>query len=316
VIPYYHRFLKLFPTVVHLADADEQQVLKAWEGLGYYSRGRNLHQASRRIRDEFGGRIPLSQKDFRSLPGVGPYICAAVLSICAGQPLPVVDGNVLRVVSRFHMLEDEIDKGATRTAISRELADIIPASCPGDFNQAMMELGALVCTARRPLCLDCPLARDCLARKKGLQDQLPRRSAKRRVPTYRVSVAIIVRGNRIFIQKRPSSGHLGGLWEFPGGKGQGRESVVETLNRECLEELGVRLQVIKELQVVKHAYTHFKIELHPFICGLQENHIPRCADTDCRWVTLDELKDHPFPQANHKIFPELRRFLAPSRKKK
>lgn len=310
VIPYYHTFLKLFPTVIHLSDASEHQVLKAWEGLGYYSRARNLHQASKRIRTEFDGRIPLIQKEFLSLAGVGPYICAAVLSICAGEPLPVVDGNVLRVVSRYQALEDNIDKGNTRAKVYRELAFIIPASSPGDFNQAMMELGALVCAPQQPLCLDCPITRKCLARKKGLQDQLPRRSVKRSVPTHRVSVAIIVQGDRIFIQKRPSTGHLGGLWEFPGGKQKGGEDPEQTLKRECREELGVELNIIKSLKVVKHGYTHFKVELHPFICRLQAKQEPICANTPCQWITLEELNGFPFPRANHKIFPELRRFLA------
>jgi len=309
VIPYYRRFLERFPTVADLAKAPEQDVLKLWEGLGYYSRARNLHRAAQMVMELYNGVIPSSEEVFGKLPGVGPYIRAAVLSIAGNTPLPTVDGNVLRVYTRYRGIAEDIRKTALRKRVFNELREIIPREAPGDFNQGMMELGALVCTPRNPDCRACPLKIDCTAFTTGTVEKYPFKSASGKVPEYKVSVGIIVKNDRFYIQKRPSEGHLGGLWEFPGGKSEPGETPEQTLVRECREELGVGVRVIEKLAVVRHAYSHFKISMTVFICqiGLESNEeITAVKGRPFRWITIEELMAYPFPGANHKFFPKLK----------
>jgi A/G-specific adenine glycosylase len=307
VIPYYRKFLRRYPTLKQLAVAPLQDVLKAWEGLGYYSRARNLWRAARRVRDEFHGRIPDRAEDFRALPGVGEYIAAAVLSIGRGLALPVIDGNVLRVVCRWQGIDGDTRSAATRKRVRSFLSGIIPENSPGRFNEAIMELGALVCRPRDPRCRSCPLRRDCFAFLQGRTASLPTRSRKRAVPEYRAALAVILRHGRIFIQQRPEAGHLGGLWEFPGGKCRSGEKPEGAVVRECCEELGAGVEVQAKLAEVRHAYSHFKVRLHVFICRPGEGRI-RTGQPHA-WVKVQDLDRYPFPGANHKFFPELKRYL-------
>ena len=304
VVPFYRRFLKRFPSLPALAKADFQEVLKSWEGLGYYSRARNLHLAARAVISEYGGVIPTTEADFGRLAGVGPYITAAVLSIACGQPLPAVDGNVLRVFSRFFGSGRDIGRTATRKWIRRRLQDVIPENQPGDFNQALMELGARICLPRRPQCPVCPLRRRCVARVAGWTGKLPHRRRRKPVPLYHVALAVLVRGGRFFIQRRSPSGHLAGMWEFPGGKARRGEAMEQALRRELREELGIEVVVLDQLAAVRHAYSHFAVRLHVFVCrpGSGRMHCLRPH----RWIGLDEISAYPFPAANHKIFAILR----------
>ncbi len=308
VIPYYRDFLRRYPTLKQLAAAPLQDVLKAWEGLGYYSRARNLWLAARRVRDAFHGRIPRTVEDFRALPGVGEYIAAAVLSIGRGLALPVIDGNVLRVVCRWQGIEGDVRSAATRKRVGSFLSGIIPENSPGRFNEAMMELGALACRPRDPRCRSCPLRRDCFAFLRGRTASLPLRSRKRAVPEYRAALAVILRNGRIFIQQRPEAGHLGGLWEFPGGKCRTGEKPEDAVVRECREELGARVRVLARLAEVRHAYSHFKVHLHVFICRPGKGRLR--AGQPHAWVKAQDLERYPFPGANHKFFPQLRAWLS------
>jgi A/G-specific adenine glycosylase len=309
VIPYYQRFLQRFPTVCLLAEGTEQEVLKLWEGLGYYSRARNLHRAARKVTAEFGGEIPETPGTFQSLPGAGPYITAAVLSIARNLPLPAVDGNVLRVYTRFRGIGQDIRKTAVRNSIFHELKEIIPPNSAGDFNQAFMELGALVCIPQAPHCTACPLHETCIAFTTDTVNCYPYKSPYGKVPGYRVSIAIILEENKFYIQQRPSKGHLGGLWEFPGGKSKKGETPEQTLFRECREELACDIEIIKPLPKVRHAYSHFKIELTPFICRLKSADVQPRENRPFRWITIAQLDAYPFPGANHKFFPQLRAFF-------
>ncbi len=313
VIPYYLRFIQRFPTITSLALAPEQEVLKLWEGLGYYSRVRNLHRAAQEVVATFGGVIPVDPVLFRRLPGIGPYIAAAVLSIAAGIPMAAVDGNVMRVYARFCSLAEDISKNSTRDLITAELQQMIPATAAGDFTQAFMELGALVCTPKTPHCPTCPLNEECTAFQKGTVDLYPFKPARGKIPAYDVAVGIIVQNERFYIQKRPSTGHLGGLWEFPGGKAEPGETPAETLLRECREELGVTVEIVQELAVVYHAYSHFKICMRVFICGLKGQQVIQPEGHEYRWITIAQLDEYPFPGANHKFFPRLREFFHPVR---
>ena len=310
VVPYYRDFLLRFPTLQRLAAAPLQEVLKAWEGLGYYSRARNLWRAAKLVTENFHGRIPREYERFIELPGVGDYIVAAVMSIGCGHPVPVVDGNVLRVVCRWQGIGDDTRLGATKEKVRSFLRGVIPAASPGRFNEALMELGALVCTARNPLCPKCPLRLDCFAFRLGRTGSLPVRSRKNPVPEYRVALAVIVRARKIFIQQRPESGHLGGLWEFPGGKCRAGEKAEAAVVRECGEELGIEVEALAKLAEVDHAYSHFKVRLHVFICRPRGGRIrtPRPH----AWARFAELREYPFPAANHKFFPKLKDYLEKS----
>lgn len=307
VVPYYRRFLRRFPTLKRLAEAPLQDVLKAWEGLGYYSRAHNLWQAARLVRDNFHGRIPGDYGEFRKLLGVGDYIAAAVLSIGCGLAFPVVDGNVLRVVCRWQGIGTDIRRQSTREVVRAFLQEIIPPAAPGEFNEALMELGALICTPKNPACGQCPLRPRCHAHGRGLTAALPVKSRRAPQPLFQVALAVIVRGGKFFIQQRPEQGHLGGLWEFPGGKCRATEKPEQAVVRECREEIAAEVKVLAKLAEVPHAYTHFKIVLHVFVCRLRSGN-PRTGQPHA-WVKFAELRKYPFPAANHKFFAQLEEYL-------
>ncbi len=307
VVPYYRRFLKRFPTLRALSAAPLQEVLKAWEGLGYYSRARNLLRAARIVVERHGGRVPAGEAEFRSLPGVGEYIAAAVLSIGAGAALPVVDGNVLRVVCRWRGFAGDVRLPATRRRVRAFLEGIIPAAAPGRFNEALMELGALVCLPRSPRCPACPLRSGCYARGRGRTGSLPVKGRKKPVPEHEVALAVIARRGRVYIQQRPEEGHLGGLWEFPGGKCRPGERPGDAVVRECREELGAEVLALRELAVVRHAYSHFRVRLHVFACRpLRGRFRPSRPHA---WVRAHDLGAYPFPAANHRFLPLVAGFL-------
>lgn len=219
VIPYFHRFLEKFPTVEALAEAPEEHVLKAWEGLGYYSRARNLQAAVREVHEQYGGIVPSEKEDITSLKGVGPYTAGAVLSIAYNKPEPAVDGNVMRVLSRFFVLEDDIAKPATRVKIERLAQELIPEGEASDFNQALMELGATVCTPRSPHCLTCPVMERCGARLEGREAELPLKT-KAKPPRPEARAVALVEGSgphagKLLVRQRPTDGLLARMWELP-----------------------------------------------------------------------------------------------------
>lgn len=279
--------------------------------MGYYSRARNLHRAAQQVVALYGGIIPQELNTFRKLPGVGPYIAAAVLSIAAGIPLAAIDGNVMRVYTRFHGLSDDISRTNTRQKITAALQNCIPPESASNFTQAFMELGALICTPKNPQCPTCPINKNCTAFQTNTITLYPFKPAKPKVPTYQVAVAVIVDKDHFYIQKRPSSGHLGGLWEFPGGKAEPGETPSETLIRECYEELGIAVDILQPLAIVHHAYSHFKICLHVYLCQWKEKKPLPSTEIEYRWITIHQLNDYPFPGANHKFFPQLREYFHP-----
>jgi len=305
VIPYFRRFVKRFPTVQQLAKADLQAVLKLWEGLGYYTRARNLHWAARDVMTRRGGCIPRTAADLQELPGVGDYTAAAIASICYGEAVPVVDGNVVRVFTRFLGIRELSTLPRVHRKILEFLSLHIPASAPGDFNQAMMELGAMVCRPRNPDCRACPLARECVALKTHCTGLLPVRPRAKRTPEYEVAVGIVRRNGRVLIARRRAGQMLGGLWEFPGGKRERGETLTATARREIREETGLQVRVGKRLCLVKHAYSHFRIRLHAFECTYEGGRARTRNKAGLRWVPLSRLRDYPFPSANRHILDAL-----------
>lgn len=301
VIPYFNRFIARFPDVHALAAADQQQVLKLWEGLGYYSRARNLHKGAQLICKEFDAVLPQSYEGLQEIPGVGPYIAAAIVSIAFGKPVPVVDGNVLRVFARFWGVAADIRDARTRIMFFERLTPIIATCDPSAFNQAMMELGALLCSPKTPKCGQCPLQKDCVAFATERTAELPFKTKKTPVPHYDIAVGVVWREGKILIARRKEDQMLGGLWEFPGGKIKAGELAQDTAVREVHEETGLRVRAHQKYCTIKHAYTHFKITLHAYACEVVSGRAKPHASDELRWVTLDELNDHPFPTANKKV---------------
>lgn len=305
VVSYYERFLKRLPTVEKLARARLDTVLKLWEGLGYYSRARNLHKAAQCIMKEYQGVFPDTAEDLMRLPGIGRYTAGAIASIAFDRQEPIVDGNVRRILCRLYRIHGDTRSPALLEQLWVLAADLVPRRHPGQFNQAMMELGATLCARQSPQCPKCPLRTLCLAQLHQEQDLLPQRVPKKSVPHQIVAIGIIFRRGKILIDKRKPEGLLGGLWEFPGGKPEAGESLKAALKREVKEELNINIRVGRHLTTVRHAYTHFTVELHAYRCHYASG-TPQCLGcTDYKWITLDQLKRYAFPGANKKIFPAL-----------
>lgn len=303
--PYFHRFIERFPTVQDLASADQQEVLKVWEGLGYYSRARNLHEASKLVVEKFDGNLPHTKEEILKLKGVGPYTAAAVLSIAHSRPHAVVDGNVTRVLCRYFGIEQDIRSTKTKNTIQEAADDLIDKERPGDFNQALMELGATVCTPSNPDCEDCPLSTDCTAYATLKTDTIPYKSPAKKRPHHHIGVGIIKEDSKVLIALRPEDAMLGGLWEFPGGKQKDGEHIEKTVTRELKEELGVDVSVTKPFMKFDHAYSHFKITLHAYICELLDGEPKPKTSQQIKWVNVKELEDYPFPKANRKLTEKL-----------
>jgi A/G-specific adenine glycosylase len=311
--PYYERFTSAFPTVHDLAEADRDEVMRLWEGLGYYSRARRLHEAAGQIVSEHAGEVPSSWDAISELPGVGPYTAAAVLSIAHDEPHAVLDGNVKRVLSRVWAVDDVVSRAPVKRRLRALANELLNPDRPGDFNQALMELGATVCTPTSPRCETCPLESVCRAHADGEEEAYPVKKERKPVPHHDVAVGLVRNdAGELLIQKRPDDGLLGGLWEFPGGKQKDGETLSETCRRELREEIGVEARVGGLFHRLRHAYSHFKITLHAFDCRIEEGAPAAQEGQPVRWVGAGELDDYAFPRANRKLIEELyRREKAP-----
>jgi A/G-specific adenine glycosylase len=301
VIPYYERWLKRFPTLQSVARATEAEVLKVWQGLGYYQRARHLHKAARLIALRWEGELPRDAATLASLPGFGPYTTAAVLSIAFDQRHVLVDANVRRVAMRLLALPGFSDGGHDKK-IRLFLEGVLPQRRCGDFNQALMELGAILCRSEDPFCDRCPVSRGCRAFALGRQDRIPRPKSGVIHPV-RAVVAVIEKDGRFLFQQRPERGLLAGLWEFPGGKIEAGESSLDALRRELSEEMGVRVVEAKHLCVVRHAYTKFRVTLDVWKIRVKPR--PRGSRTR-RWLDARDLKRFPVPAATVRILEFLK----------
>ena len=349
-VPYYDRWMERFPTVEDLAKADEQSVLKAWEGLGYYSRARNLRRSALIVRDRLGGMLPQDSRSLKTLPGIGEYSAGAIASIAYGEVVPAVDGNVRRVLSRLFDLVDPTD-----ASLRKRAGELVDPDRPGDWNQALMELGATVCTRRSPRCTECPLMGECLAWAAGTQELRP--ASKRRPRVHTISYAVLVTHNpdgELLLVQRPPDGLLGGLWEFPaveiGAEDrppedptsiEGELSGGTPLHERCrarLEDLGVEFSPgtdgFRVLPEVRHAFTHLKVVYRPMlVAGARSGEVEQALSDRCeprevpewsvrreapeelvleqhRWVMPDQVEHLPLPVAQRKILGLARKTLA------
>lgn len=307
VIPYFRRFLERFPSVTALAAAPLDAVLKLWEGLGYYSRARNLHKAAQMVVGEYDGVFPSDVDSLLALPGVGRYTAGAIASIAFNVRAPVLDGNVIRVFSRLTDLPDDVTQPATLNRLWMLAETHVPNHRPGDYNQSLMELGRTVCKPRAPLCDACPLREICRARANGTQTERPVKRKKAATPHYDVATGIIRdEARRILIAQRPLDGLLGGLWEFPGGKQEPGETLPECLARELREELGIEVEVGAFFVAVKHAFTHFKITLHAFECRHVGGEPQKIGVHNWAWVTEDQFDTYSFGKADREVIAALK----------
>jgi len=280
-LPYYERFLAAFPTVHDLAVASEAEVLRVWEGLGYYRRARNLHAAAKVIVERHRGELPSDFEALRALPGIGDYTAGALGSIAFGLRVPAVDGNVTRVLSRLYRIEEDTGRSETKRHVRALAAELVPTEAPGEWNQAVMELGATVCLPRSPRCGSCPVSSECLARAAGVQGEIPKATAKRSVPLVRVVFAVATRRDSVLLVRRTAGLHAG-LYGLPGGELEPKESERSALRRH-LARLGVKAVVTEPLGPVRHAFSHLRWEGASFRCSVRGT--PRGAE----WVAQDRL---------------------------
>ena len=305
VVDYYERFIERFPNVQTLAAAPLQDVLKVWEGLGYYARARNLHKAAQVIVNEYGGIIPTDYATFRKLPGVGDYSAAAVLSIAFNAPYAAVDGNIKRVLSRLFLIDAPINDASTLKVFQQQADELLDSEEPGLFNQAMMELGATVCRPMSPTCLVCPVNLFCAAFQTARQDEFPIRLKREKVPEHHMVAGVIYKGSEVLIVQRPLEGLLGGLWEFPNGQIAENETAEQACLRLLADVVNISVSDLKYLTRVKHAFTHFKIVVDVYECDYQSGEVVLNGPIDAKWVKLSELKNYPLPRATHKFLVKL-----------
>jgi len=305
VIPYYRRWLKTFPSFRSLAAAPLDQVLKQWEGLGYYSRARNLHKLAQQVVEKHKSRLPDNYASLIELPGIGRYSAGAILSIAFDKDYPVLDGNVIRVFSRYFGVEKDVTKPETRLALWSLAEKHLHKGHAGDYNQALMELGAMICVPKHPRCGVCPVRASCISRLRGWQDRLPLKKKAAPTPHYDIGAGVIWRGEEILISQRPLNGLLGGLWEFPGGKREPNEELTATVAREIKEELGIVVRVGDKCAQVPHAYSHFRITLHAFHCHYVSGKPQALGVKTWKWVRPEALKKYAFPAANQPIIQQL-----------
>jgi A/G-specific adenine glycosylase len=301
VIPYFERWMERFPTVEVLAGSSQNEVLALWEGLGYYRRALNLRRAARIVMQEHGGRLPEELAELERLPGVGRYTAAAIGSIAFGADAVALDGNLRRVLARLSDLRLDPHSRQGERRLMRLATSLLPLGSASAFNQALMDLGSTVCTVHEPVCGRCPLRHECLSLARGTQDRRPIRPGAKRIPAHTVTAAVLRRSGRVFLARRPEGKLLGGLWEFPGGKCKPGEPLGTCLRRELQEELGIRVTVGREVGAFRHAYTHFRVEVHAFECRLTGAGPRPLEHSQIRWVSPADLEKYPMGKVDRAI---------------
>jgi A/G-specific adenine glycosylase len=293
VIPYWHRFLARFPDVEALATADADDVISHWAGLGYYSRARNLHRAARVVMERHAGAIPDDVDALRELPGVGRYTAGALASIAFDKPAPIVDGNVARVLARLLALDGDVRSRAVQDRLWSEAELLVRGADPGDANQALMELGATVCTPRAPDCGRCPWSAHCAARAQGRSEALPVRSRTAPVRRVEAVAVLLARHDRVLAVQRPHRGLLGGLWELPGGEVAGGEPPARALARAVRDGLGIGVTAPEPLGAIEHAFTHRLLHVHVYRARAGAGRVRRVGWEAHRWVSQKALAALP-----------------------
>ena len=314
-VAYFNRWMQRFPDIPSLAAAQEEEVLRLWEGLGYYSRARNILAAARQIMERHGGVFPRRPEDIRALPGIGPYTTGAIASIAFGEPLPCVDANVERVLARLFDLDSPVKQEPAASRLRQLALRLVPKGYAREHNQAMMELGALLC-GKKPRCALCPLAAFCISLHLGIVAERPVPGKRASITPLEVVTGVLRCGQEIFVQKRLPQGVWGNLWEFPGGRIEAGESPEEAIQREFAEETGFNVRVAGSYGIIRHGYTTYRITLHCLALALEDapTTVPAArppappiltAATDWRWLELPELANLAMPAAHRKLADSL-----------
>lgn len=306
VAPRFEQFLAAFPNVQALAAADEQDVLKAWEGMGYYSRARNLHRAARRLVDEHGGELPDDPAVWAELPGVGRYILGAVLSQAFDRRLPIVEANTRRVLCRLFAQGGDVTSAPVQAWLWEAAAAVLPRRRVGDFNQALMELGALVCTPQNPDCPKCPLRAECLARREGIQERLPRKPARPATVAVREVCVVPRHGGRVLLVRRPPGGRWANMWEFPRAVVEDGETP-EAAARKLIAALGLDADPGPELMTVRYGVTRFRITMLCLEAAARRRAFRSAGYAEGRWLRPAELAEYPVSSAQRKLAAAVRK---------
>jgi A/G-specific adenine glycosylase len=307
----FRRFKERFPDVAALASGSEEEVLSLWEGLGYYSRARNLLRAAKLMAERHGGLVPETEAELLALPGVGTYTAAAILSIGFGKDVPLIDANVERVFARHFDIDLPVRTAGAQRELRRHAARLMPCGGSRVFNQALMELGGLVCRPRAPRCGECPLALSCEALRLGIVDQRPILSRPAEILELDVVTGVLVHRGKMFIQKRLEGGVWPGLWEFPGGRVEPGELPEQAVVREFLEETELEVSVLEKIRTIRHGYTRYRVTLQCFFCKLAgRKTVPvLSAAQEHRWAAPRDLARFAFPAGHRKLIDSLSRDL-------
>jgi A/G-specific adenine glycosylase len=295
VVPYFEKWMRLFPTVNSLAKASEQNVLKAWEGLGYYSRARNLHKAAKMVVNKHSGKLPRDMGSLIKLPGIGRYTAGAIASMAFGMDEPALDGNLKRVYARLFNIAEPINSSRGEKMLWKTAAEHLPKGKAGDFTQALMDLGATICIPKKPRCSTCPVKELCLSRKNGTQEIRPVRKPKKDVPRYVHAAGVIIKGGKVLLAQRPSRGLLAGMWEFPNGKVE--ENPAKELSKALKAGYSLKVKRKESWGIVQHAYTHFKVTVHVFRCEL----LPSSNVGRLKWALVENLDEYPMGKVDRQI---------------
>ncbi len=306
-VSYFSRWINRFPDAAAVAAAEQREILKYWEGLGYYCRARNLHKAAKIIVDDFGGEVICDYDILLQLPGIGPYTAAAIASVAGNQDVAVIDANVTRVYARFFDIDTPVREKKAKDRIAGIARELLPAGRARLFNQAVMELGGLVCTPRKPQCSRCPLSEYCLALAGGTAGERPVTGKSKKIVTVQRVSGIVFHRDSVLLLQRKQSDVWGGLWDFPGGE-LGEENPEGLLVRRILESTELLVDVVEPITTVVHHYTRYKIILHCFLCALRGNKrgaVLSSADDYC-WAATGEIEDFAFPAGPRKILEYIR----------
>lgn len=307
VVHYFNNWIVLFPDIKSVASAPEQSILKTWEGLGYYSRARNIQKTASLLVQEHDAEIPADYQVLLSLPGIGPYTAAAIMSIAFNEPVPLLDANVERVLCRVLDLDLPVKHKITRQQLTQFSASLLPEDQPRNFNQALMELGALVCKPKSPDCFCCPVRNYCRALAVDSVDLRPVPGKKQQKIDIVMACGIIIHGNRMYIQQRLADDVWGGLWEFPGGRLKDRETPEQATMREVTEETEFTVTDLRHFATVVHYYTKYRVTLHSFFCSLQDARLTPVlhAASQFQWVVWSEIKMFAFPSGHRKLIEKM-----------
>lgn len=306
-VVYFEKWINRFPDIKSIATANEEEILKLWEGLGYYSRARNIIKTASIVVDKYKGSLPDNHTKLISLPGIGKYTAGAIMSLAFNQDYPIVDANVARLFSRLFDLDKPVKEKETLQFIWHKAQELIPSGKTRFFNQSLMELGALICLPKNPKCNNCPVSKHCISLDQGTINNRPISSpVKKSIPIF-MATGVLVHDQKLFIQKRPEKGVWANLWEFPGGRIEKGESPEEALAREYMEETEFKISNIHKIATIKHSYMNYKVTLHSFQCRLVNGSTTPIlhAAQEYRWLPFEDLHDFAFPAGHRKLIKKI-----------